>query len=313
MTCMIVSKPIQHIFFLGGNNMILGIESFTVGKLFRADFPGTLKKVSELGLPYIEWIAHVTKEDHGMGLGFTPQQAVQVFGDYGMKLTGGIFYAGKDGLFDLDEMQKVIDWYGEAGCSAIGLSDDWFGDEEFFKRRMDTYNELGRRCAQYGMYWIYHNHFHEQQKIGDKTVLDVMLDMTDPSSVALDWDIYWGLRGGCDPAEHIRKYGNRIQRFHCKDFPASRMEHVNMVKDLPDEILSWETSQTFNAYRLLKPEDFTECGSGIIQWQDVVDAANEAGIPYMFLEQDHTTYPDKFQSLAVSRDYLLSLNGLTAK
>ena len=59
--------------------------------------------------------------------------------------------------------------------------------------------------------------------------------------------------------------------------------------------------------------DFIECGQGIIPWQEVVHAANEFSIPYMFVEQDHTTYADKYESLAVSRDYLLSLDGLEAK
>ncbi len=296
--------------------MKLGVESFTMMKDYWADFHGTMKKVSDLGLHYVEWLARISEEDHGMGLGFTPKEAVKIFDDYGMKLTGCIFVCqnSREIIFNYDEMQKIIDWYAEAGCTAIGLANDYFVDEEFMKRRMDAYNELGRRCGKAGMVWTYHNHFHEQQKINGKTVLDLMVEMTDPDTVGFDWDVYWGVRGLVDPVAFIKKVGSKIKRFHCKDFPFARLDYVNMAKELPeDELISWDNHNKFSAYKMVKPEDFIECGQGIIKWQEVVDAANEANIPYMFVEQDYTTYADKFESLAASRDYLLTLKGLEAK
>ena len=295
--------------------MKLGIQSFTMMKDFNEDFFGTLKKVSDLGLHYVEWITRVTKDDPGMGRGLTPKEAVKIFDDHGMKLTGCIFGCAnpRELIFDYDEMQRIIDWYHDAGCTAIGLANDYFVDEEFFKRRMDAYNELGRRCKEAGMVWTYHNHFHEQQKINGKTVLELMVEMTDPESVGFDWDVYWGVRGLVDPLENIKKLGKKIKRFHCKDFPFKRLDTINVAKDLPDELLRWDNHDKFSAYKMVTPEDFTECGSGIIKWQEVINAANEFDIPYMFVEQDHTTYPDKYMSLAASRDYLLGLNGISVK
>ncbi len=296
--------------------MKLGIQSFTILKDFREDFHGTMQKVSDMGLHYVEWLMFLNGTDYGLGNGMTPQEAVRVFDDYGLKLTGCIFGSkdSKDLLFNYDEVQKVIDWYAAAGCTAIGLANDYFVDEEFFKRRMDAYNELGRRCAAAGMSWTYHNHFHEQQMLGGKTVLDRMLDATDPDSVGLDWDIYWGVRGMLDPVPFIEKYGSRIKRFHCKDFPFARLDHVNGVKHLPqDELICWDNKGKYSAYNMVAPEDFTECGTGIIKWQDVVTAANKFEIPYMFVEQDYTTYPDKYQSLEASKQYLLGLQGLTVR
>lgn len=295
--------------------MKLGVESFTMYQEFDQDFHGTLKKVSDLGLHYIEWLAFLKDGDYGMGLGLKPQEAVKIFKDYGMELTGCIFGCDnpKEMIFDYDAMQKVIDWYHEAGCTAIGLANDYFLNEDFFKRRMDAYNEIGRRCKDAGMVWTYHNHFHEQQKINGRTILDLMVEMTDPESVGFDWDVYWGTRGLVNPVEHIKKLGKKIKRMHCKDFPFARLDHLNIAKDLPDELVGWDNHDTFSAYSMVVPEDFIECGQGIIKWQEVVDAANEFDIPYMFVEQDYTTYPDKYESLAASKNYLLSLKGLTIK
>ena len=91
--------------------MKLGVESFTMIKEFRSDFYGTLKKVSDLGMKYLEWIPFITEEDHGMGIGLTPQEAVKAFDDYGMKLTGCIFVCknSREIVFNYDEIQKIID------------------------------------------------------------------------------------------------------------------------------------------------------------------------------------------------------------
>ena len=63
--------------------MKLGVESFTMFKDFFEDFHGTMKKVSDLGLHYVEFLARISDEDHGMGLGLSPQEAVKIFDDYG--------------------------------------------------------------------------------------------------------------------------------------------------------------------------------------------------------------------------------------
>ena len=75
--------------------------------------------------------------------------------------------------------------------------------------------------------------------------------------------------------------------------------------------MNWDNKNRYSAYQLVTPQDFIECGSGFINWQDVITQANKFHIPYMFVEQDHTTYADKFESLRASKDYLLSLRGLT--
>lgn len=296
--------------------MKIGIESFNVMDDFHKDFYGTLKKVEKIGLHYVEWIAAIYGDGDPFGMGFQPREAVKAFEDHGMKLQGSIFWIKKPDLhkqivFDYEEMQKIIDWYAEAGCTHIGLAGDWFVDEEFFKRRMDAYNELGRRCAQAGMVWTYHNHFHEQQKINGKSILDLMVELTDPDNVGFDWDIYWGVRGLVDPVQNIKKLGNKIKAFHCKDFPFNKLDTINIVKKLPEDILvSWDNVEKFDCYKLITPDEFIEVGQGIIKWQDVVDAANEFNIPYMYIEQDFTVCKDIYESMQISKDYIVNIKGL---
>ena len=293
--------------------MKLGIQSVTMIADLMQDFYGTMDKMKNIGLRYVEWLARVSREDPGIGRGISPQEAKKLFADYGMELTGAVvrFPNQLEDVKDMDFVQKVIDWYAEAGCSTIGLTTDYFIDPEFFKKRMDLYNVLGGKCKEAGMTWVYHNHFHETQKIGDKMILDLMMEYTDPDKVGFCWDVYWGLRGFLNPVETVERIGHRIKRLHCKDFPFDQLERVNLAKILPEDVLmNWENRETYDAYKVIEPGDFIECGKGIIKWQEVVDAANAHNIPYMFVEQDHTKYADKFESLRVSKKYLEKLNGL---
>lgn len=293
--------------------MKLGMQSVTViGDLWN-DFDGAMSKMQDVGLRYVEWLARVSKDDPGIGRGVSPKEAVKIFDGYGMELTGAVvrFPDQLNDVKDLDFVQKVIDWYAEAGASTIGLTTDYFISPEFFKERMDLYNEFGKRAKAAGMSWVYHNHFHETQKIGDKMILDLMMEYTDPDSVGFCWDVYWGLRGNLAPVETVKRIGHRIKRLHCKDFPFAQLERMNLAKILPEDVLmNWENREAYDAYKVIVPEDFTECGSGIVRWQDVVNAANEHNIPYMFLEQDHTQFASKYESLKVSKAYLEKLNGL---
>lgn len=293
--------------------MKLGVQSFTMMKDIMQDLHGTLKKIQSMGFRYIEWIARVTPDDPGIGLGLSPKEAVALFQDYGLELTGCIFGSEnpRELIFDMDMMQKIIDWYREAGCSAIGLANDYFVDADFFKRRMDAYNEIGRRCQDAGMSWVYHNHFHEQQKLDGKTILELMAEST-IDAVGFDWDVYWGVRGLVDPVAFIKKYGKKIKRFHCKDYPFSKLDTLNAAKMLPEtELVNWDNKSKYSAYQLVTQDDFTECGRGFIKWYDVIAAANQYEIPYMFVEQDYTDFADKFESLDASKQYLLRLEGIS--
>ena len=164
--------------------------------------------------------------------------------------------------------------------------------------RLTAANSFGATCSSILM-------------LDGKMILDLMMEYTDPDCVGFCWDVYWGLRGFLDPVSTVERIGHRIKRLHCKDFPFAQLERVNLAKILPTDVLmNWENRESYDAYKVIVPEDFIECGKGIIKWQDVVDAANAHNVPYMFLEQDYTALPDKYDSLRVSKAYLEKLNGL---
>jgi sugar phosphate isomerase/epimerase len=61
---------------------------------------------------------------------------------------------------------------------------------------------------------------------------------------------------------------------------------------------------------LNSPAAFTEIGTGIIDIQAIIDAANEIGIEYIILEQDYSKFME-FMSLEISMNSFKKYSGIT--
>lgn len=276
--------------------MKLGAESFTIIDDITADLEGTLAKLQALDFKYLEWLNRNSSTNIGIG-GRTPQEARKLLAGYGITVVGAIASDApnwKTFYLDTDAVKRVIDWYQELGCTTFGTAIDFFPDLDFLERRLEAYNKIGGICKAAGMSFMYHNHSHEWADLEGKTVFDRIVEGTDPELVGFDVDTYWAYRGNVDPTGLIRKLGRRVKSIHVKDFPVHREEFRDISGDLGKAV----------------PADFTECGKGVIDWQSIVDACNEIGVPYMFVEQDHTALASKYETLRDSRAYMRTLRGV---
>ncbi|MCC8187523.1 MAG: sugar phosphate isomerase/epimerase [Bacteroides sp.] len=86
------------------------------------------------------------------------------------------------------------------------------------KTYCDYYNEVGRRCQVQGLKYGYHNHAHEFRKVEDSvTMLDYMIENTDPEYVFFEMDVYWVMYGQHSPVDYFNKYPGRFTVLHIKD------------------------------------------------------------------------------------------------
>src|SRR5262249_28299034 len=80
------------------------------------------------------------------------------------------------------------------------------------------FNEVGKRCAEAGIHFCYHNHAWEfEDREGDTCGMDVIAAETDPAFVKFCIDVYWVHIGGQDPAAFVRKHADRGVYYHFKD------------------------------------------------------------------------------------------------
>ena len=130
---------------------------------------------------------------------------------------------------------------------------------------------MGRKFAEAGLTFGYHNHNFEFQKFGNRTALEIILEESDPKAVQLEIDVYWIQAGGADPAAWIKKANGRIDLIHVKDMAIEGRE-----------------------------QRFAEVGEGNMNWEAILEAGRESGTRWYIVEQDRCYDRDPFDSLKIS-------------
>lgn len=129
------------------------------------------------------------------------------------------------------------------------------------RRFAEELNRIGARCHTAGLRLGYHNHAFEFEPLETTSFWDVLVAETDPALVALELDVAWAHVGGHDPAELLRRLDGRAALIHAKDHQGG----ASFVD--------------------------TPVGDGVLDWPAILAAADETGVRYYIVEQDHPRDP----------------------
>ena len=159
-------------------------------------------------------------------------------------------------------------------------------------------NEVAKQLAAEGISLYYHNHHVEFAKFDGRFMLDVIADAA--PDLGMEIDVHWVHRGGQDPVTTLAQFAGRVKLVHLKDYRIGALPPAAM--ELLD---AGDFAGFMAAFRDLV--QFAEVGQGTLDWPAIVDQALASGAEYLFVEQDDTYGRDPFESLAMSRDHLMSL------
>ncbi len=146
--------------------------------------------------------------------------------------------------------------------------DDW-------KRMAESLNAIGKKSADAGLRFAYHNHELEFRITGGKVPYDTLLENTDPSLVHMMIDLYWVEKGGQKAIPYFEKYPGRFPLWHAKD--------MDKTQD----------------------RSFACVGEGIVDFPALFAKADVAGMKHVIVEHDRPT--DGIECARVSFEYLLAL------
>jgi sugar phosphate isomerase/epimerase len=248
----------------------IGIQLYSLRFLGEKDFPGMLKQVADAGFTAVEFARYG---------GLPVSDVKQVMDDVGLKTIGAHVAIDR---FE-NEIGTVIDELHtlEAEFAIV----PWLAPEDRPTTRdaalalAEKLNAYGSAVRAEGLRFGYHNHDFEALKVdGDTTVLDLILDATDPAIVDLQLDVYWAQYGGIDPIALTKRMAGRVPTIHVKDaeFP----------------------------YTGIAPE-----GGVAVDYPTVLAAANEAGVEWAIVEQDKQDETDPIGFVTGKRKNLEALLG----
>lgn len=148
-------------------------------------------------------------------------------------------------------------------------------------KAIEVFNRAGKVLAENGLTFCYHAHGYEFQPHGDGTLLDYIIENTDPKYVSFEMDVFWIQFGGGDPVGLLKKYSDRWKLLHLKD----------MKKGTPKDL----TGGT-------NVENNVPLGTGEVDIAGILKEARKIGIAHYFIEDESSRVVDQVpQSIAYLR------------
>jgi sugar phosphate isomerase/epimerase len=156
--------------------------------------------------------------------------------------------------------------------------DDW-------KWNAEQFNRIGEQVRQAGLQFGYHNHGFDFRISDGKIAFEELLRLTDPDCVAIEMDCGWVVNAGYDPVDFLQRYPDRVQLLHLKDI---------------------ETKEPTTEFDIRS----VAVGSGAIDWQSVLVAAQATGVAGYFVELEPPFARPPMEQLAASHAFLRSITGM---
>jgi sugar phosphate isomerase/epimerase len=190
---------------------IVALQLYTVRDETAKDFKQTLKYVSEMGYPAVEFAGYGNIASKDMAA---------LLADFDLRAA-----STHVSLAALNEdVERELNYCLDIGCTFLAVP--WLGPEwrtpEGFRKLAPRLNEIGRLSKERGVTLAYHNHNFEFEQQDGKYLLDQLLGATDPDLVKLELDTYWASYAGVDPIAYLHAHSGRVPLIHLKDMTADR-------------------------------------------------------------------------------------------
>jgi sugar phosphate isomerase/epimerase len=245
----------------------IAAQSYTVREYLKTtpNIRMSMKKIREIGYEAVQL--------SGMGP-VGPEELSEILEDSGLYCC----VTHEPGDMILNEPKKVIEKLNVLNCPYTAYPHpsrtplNTLEEVQNFAARL---NRAGRIFHDAGITLAYHNHHLEFRRIGDKTILDIIYEETNPLYLQGEIDTYWVQYGGGNPEAWCRKLKGRLPLLHLKDYAINAENAIT----------------------------FAEVGYGNLDWKAIIRAAEESGCLWFIVEQDECS-GDPFDSLRKSYDYI---------
>ncbi len=233
-----------------------GVQAYTFRNSFPKDALATLDSIKKMG---------ITELEGGGAKGMTLQEFRNACNERGISIpsTGGGYEQLVKNPQEAANNAKIL--------GAKYLMCAWIPHKrgnftiENAKKAVEDFNAIGKVMKENDITFCYHDHGYEFQKYGDGTLLDYIIQNTNPEYVSFEMDVLWTIHGGGNPVELLKKYGNRWKLMHIKDL------RKGVVGDL--------TGGT-------PAENDVPVGEGQADFVNILKVANKIGIKHFFIEDE---------------------------
>lgn len=239
----------------------LGFQVWTIKDMLVKDFPGTLKKIKELGYQSVEMCSPPGYEGSGFGplMKITAKEMKKIINDAGLVLES-THYQMSELRKNLDER---IEFAKESGQKQMVLASPGLPKDATMSDWMkasDELNSFGAKSIKSGIQMVYHNHHTEFEKIDGTLIYDALLRQLDPEIVKMQFQVAV-ISIGYKASDYFTKYPGRFVSAHLADWSATEKKSVPL-------------------------------GKGIVDWKEFFATMNKGGVKNIFVEMDLETFKE---------------------
>lgn len=241
----------------------IGLEIYTVRKMFAAAPEKTLREVRAIGYSAVELDLHALPG----GVEATKRD---------LRRAGLAAWSGTWTMPGTPaEFETTISHAKALGMQYIVCMMPVVKPAAFWRQQAKLLARGGEQCARRGVQLCYHAHWPEFVHVGGgPSAYEVLMKETTPRQLQFEADIFWMVWAKQDPVAWFRRAPGRFPLLHIKD----------MKKQMPagDHFDQWPKPGTI---------PFTWVGSGRIDWPRIFSHAKLGGVKHIYVEQDECSLP----------------------
>lgn len=253
----------------------VGAQLYTFRHQLAQDVPGTLAKIHQMGIKYLEG---------GTTYGLDAQEFKSIITGYDMQVVSvGADFGELQG--DLSPVIQNAHFWGAQYVVCFWIPHD--GDN-FTQGDLDqaiaVFNQAGKTLSEAGLTLCYHPHGFEFRPHGRGTMFDMLVEKTNPAYLSFEMDVFWVKHPGQHPVKLLKKYPRRWALMHLKDRKPGTPGNQNGRADVESNVV---------------------LGTGDVGISAIIKQARKNKISYYFIEDESSRSLEQVpQSLA----YLRTIN-----
>lgn len=204
----------------------------------------------------------------------------------------------------LDRIGQEIPFLAELGVSHVIYPHCDFPDVDKVKRVAERLNELGKYGKAYGIKVGFHNHYDEFFVLDGQTIMDRLIELTDPETVSFQLDCGWAACAGITPEEYLTAHAGRFSSVHIKEnagviLPCAARKTGEPYVISDGRMLTEEEAEA--RWTVIKNAN-VKMGTGNVNWRAVIKAALAQNLETTFVVERENAYADRGKEVCIAED-----------
>jgi len=273
----------SSLFANAAKKKLLGLQLYCVRDDMKTDPMGTLTQLAKFGYQYVEHANYIDRKFYG----WSAKEFKKVLNDLGMKMPSGHTVLNMSRHWDESKKDFTDAWkytvedaayMGQEFVISPSMDSKVRQSKDTLMKILEVFNKSGELCKKHGMKFGYHNHHFEfNEKHGDETLYDIIMNNTDPKLVMQQLDTGNLYNGGAKAIDIVNKFPGRFESLHVKD----------EIESPPGSHEKYES---------------TILGKGIVNVKEVIDICRDSGgTKHFIIEQE--AYQGKSPLECMKEDY----------